>query len=279
MIPEEVFHYTSAKVAVEKILFEKQLKLGQIQFTNDPKESKLENIVHLPMIIYNGMPSKKFIRQVIIEQSMIQIASNIKLREWKVLCVSKNHPDLDSKKAATKDNPFLSGSFRPAMWAHYASTHNLHTGVCLKFNGNNLDERISETFKDKRRFAVFSGHIEYNDLKLFELSPIDMTNIHKLNKKGIETRLRNHFIEKYEEIFLRKSRDWENEYEFRWLVHRRRDSPEYISIVDILEEVLVGDEFPQKWWAKLFKRCKELRVPLKRVKWLSGIPFGIPIYY
>jgi hypothetical protein len=40
MIPKEVFHYTTTKIALEKILFEKQLRIGQLKYTNDPKESK-----------------------------------------------------------------------------------------------------------------------------------------------------------------------------------------------------------------------------------------------
>ena len=40
MIPNEVFHYTTNCKAL-KILISKQLRLGQLEFTNDPKESKL----------------------------------------------------------------------------------------------------------------------------------------------------------------------------------------------------------------------------------------------
>ena len=40
MIPEDVCHYTRADVALEKILLEERLKIGQLRYTNDPKESR-----------------------------------------------------------------------------------------------------------------------------------------------------------------------------------------------------------------------------------------------
>ena len=40
IIPEDIFHYTKMETALEKILFEGRLRLGQMGFTNDPREFK-----------------------------------------------------------------------------------------------------------------------------------------------------------------------------------------------------------------------------------------------
>ena len=74
-----------------------------------------------------------------------------------------------------------------------------------------------------------------------------------------------------------KSKDWDNQLEYRWLIHSRNDSPEYISIDGILEEVLVGEEFPRVYDPSLTALCAALNVTAKRIHWFNGMPDERPI--
>ena len=202
------------------------------------------------------------------------VATHIKLNEWKVLCVSKNHTDIKSPEDLFDDNPFLSGGCRPRMWAHYAENHK---GVCLKFNGDKLDEQIKKILSDKE-CKIFCGDVEYDDKGVIEKSspPISLDNIGKLNNTEFAGRVREYFFENYKAVFLQKSKDWESEYEFRWLIHSEKNSAEYISIIDVLEEVILGADFPQAYDPIVFKLQKELGVKISKIRWWNGVPEVVP---
>jgi len=275
MIPKEVFHYTKTSTALEKILFKKQLMIGQLKYTNDPKESK----EHLFGEFIDPPPYKYSDISVLSAwtEKLLQIAKPIKLNEWKVLSFSINHPDLESDKLSIEENPFLSGAFRPTMWAHYGENHK---GVCLKFNGNKLDEQIKKAFLDKKH-EIFCGNIEYDDkwaidgVSIF----IDIGEVSKLNDIEFKEWLRHeYFIKNYKKIFLKKSMGWENEYEFRWLVYSENDSPEFISISDVTEEIIVGSDFEEAYYPSLDKFCKELGVQAYKVFWDNGKPGKVRLF-
>ena len=93
MIPVEVFHYTT-NCNVLRILTGRQLRFGTFEFTNDPKESKLwvEQLIGiLGVIVPNtGRYYDQRCREITDE------INRIKFTEWKVLCVSKHHQELES---------------------------------------------------------------------------------------------------------------------------------------------------------------------------------------
>jgi hypothetical protein len=267
---DELFHYTKAQTALNNILVDKTLRLSQFQQVNDPKESK-----ELYFMSFTGSaptPSQVDLFNT-ANKKIHDMAKKIKLKEWKVLCFTQNHNDLESGKLSALDNPFLAGKYRPAMWAHYASSSKCpHDGVCLKFNYQKLNKRISETFKNKNEYFVEQGAVEYDDMKVLHQPPFNKDGILHLTDMEIEERAREYFFTYYKEIFLLKPNDWKNETEYRWLVHSKSDSPEYTSIVDVIDEVLVGVEFPQGDKRKLVSLCKELNIPPKRLRWVNGIP-------
>ena len=259
MIPKEVFHYTTTSIALDKILFEKKLKIGQLKNTNDPKESgeySFDTFVNAPWDI---PPWKEKLRQ---------IATPIKINEWKILSVSINHPDLESEQGLI--NPLLFGGYRPRMWAHYGENHK---GVCLKLNGNKLDEQIKKSLLDTK-CEIFSGEVDCDDRWVNDGTSelIDFDDISKLNDIELKEWIREYFKKNHEKIFLTKSKEWESEHEFRWLVHNEKDSPEFIPIDDIVEEIFVGCDFHKTYYPSLYKLCKDLGIPAYEIFWNNGKP-------
>lgn len=275
MIPKEVFHYTKGSIALENILFDKKIKVGQFKYTNDPKESKEHRFVNFVSSPGEGLDAsgREFAELV---RKLEKVGTKIKLNEWKVLCVSKNHPDLNPTRVSLIGDSglLLYGNCRPRMWAYYAEKH---TGVCLKFNGDKLDEQITRTLSDKnKKCEIRYGDVEYDDEKVFDTtSPmISLDGISKLKDVELEALLRAYFIKNYKEVFLTKSTDWESEYEFRWLVHNQDDTNEFVPIDNVLETVFVGVDFPEVYYPSLFKCCKDLGVPARRIVWDNGIPYS-----
>lgn len=261
-IPNEVFHYTNKDVALEKILFEKKIRLGKIGYTNDPRESK----ERMFSVTYNAPSSRSYPAM----DRLIKIfneANFLIANEWKVFCVSQHHPEHDLHLGETT-YPFFRGDCRPRMWATYAENHK---GVCLKFNGSKFDQRLRKELGGKHK--IFCGPVTYDDFKSMVLSsPIDLKdiNISKINSQKV---FRDYFTEFWEELFLVKSKDWETEFEYRWLVNSISKFPEYVSIDGVLEGVLVGQDFPEAYFPSLIKLCQELKIPAGIVKWHGGKPY------
>ena len=106
----------------------------------------------------------------------------------------------------------------------------------MKFKQTALNERIHQIFNIPD-YVIRSGEVEYNDKKLFEPPPFDYTNTLEMEDFEFREYVRRYFLDNFKAIFLVKSRDWESEHEFRWLVHSPKDDYEYVSIGGILEEV------------------------------------------
>jgi len=270
-MPDVLFHYTKAQAALEYILVEKKLKFSQFEFMNDPKESK-----ELYVVTVTGPISSKLGGSWKSIQKALKI---VKLIEWKVLCFSQNHPDYGSGEPFAEMNPFLWGSNRPAMWAHYASSPNRsQDGVCLRFNYEKLQKRISNSFENKNDYFVRHGSVEYDDLKFLTYPPFNVNRIPELTELEIEERVREYYFEFYKEVFLLKAKDWQNEYEYRWLIHSRDNKPEYVSIDGVLEEITIGEEFSKGFESNLLTLCMAMNIPVKKITWFNGMPDEQQIY-
>jgi len=154
------------------------------------------------------------------------------------------------------------------MWASYAAEKDKHTGACLKLRGVELDHRIENKFKDG--YKVFRDSVEYNDDKFFNhlqwLLDVSQT-INVLSQT-----VREHLFDHYQYYFLLKSEDWCTENEFRWLIHSEENHPEYISIEGILDEVILGQDFPKDDETTVKKLCSDLGISVGKLKWPNGIP-------
>jgi hypothetical protein len=260
MIPKEVFHYTKNCSAI-KILSEKKIRLGQFKYTNDPREARKWAI-----------PGEYLGVAPITEEDLIRFGkgtrrlndeiNNIRLQEWKVLCVSMHHPQ--QKKG---NNPFYFGNCRPNMWAHYGENHK---GVCLKLNGKKLEQRIKE-LKKAKGCEVFSGEVRYNDFD--SLKPLFFRTSFEQLSQDLHQEIRNHLKEKYREYFLLKAADWITEYEFRWLIVSREDAPEHISVEEIIDGVVIGENYPKEDIPLIKKLCQELEIKPTGMAWQNGIPY------
>lgn len=266
MIPEFLFHYTKREIALEKILFDKKIKIGQVGRTNDPKESE-----PWPLFIMDNTFSQGPLDNAdVLINKIKREAELIQKEEWKVLCLTKH----SKKRARTKGgfHRLLEGYARPRMWAQYAENH---SGVCLIFDGKKLGENIKNELKNKyskNECTIRHGSVSYKNYGTSVIS-IDL-----VNKYGTEYALREYLFEHYKDVFLTKYLDWENESEYRWLVHSKTRSPEFVSIEGAIISVLVGMEFPKVYEPTLVKLGEKLNVTVDRIRWQSGIPIIDHIY-
>ena len=261
MIPTELFHYTASHIAIEKILLSQQIKIGLIKHVNDPRESK--DWALLPKITAMQTDSS-FEKQYIVNKEF----TKIKQEEWKVVCFSLNAPRYKRHPESKVDEGFLYGACKPRMWAHYGENHK---GVCLKFNGLKFDTQLRNTVDgvDKNR-KIFCDKVKYVDFgDTLDSSSIDYT---ELSEIGITKGLRKHLVKFHKQFFLSKARDWETESEFRWLVYSESKEFELLPIKGIIEEVIVGFDFPRVYYPTLFELCELLDIHVREIIWTNGYP-------
>lgn len=262
MIPTELFHYTSASSAIEKILLNQQIKIGLMKCVNDPRESK--DWALLPK--FTGFPTSSL---PINENLVNQEFTKIKQEEWKAVCFTTHAPGYKRHPKSNIDEGFLHGACRPRMWASYAENHK---GVCLKFNGTKFDRQVKiKTEGAGKNRRVFCGKVKYVDYgDTLDSVSIDYTELSKID---ITQGIRNHLIKHRKKFFLLKSRDWKTEFEFRWLVHSESREAELLPIKGIIEEVIVGFDFPRVYYPTLFELCSRLEVHIREMIWKNGVPF------
>ncbi|MGC1375902.1 MAG: DUF2971 domain-containing protein [Anaerolineales bacterium] len=257
-IPTEVCHYTSKEKALEKILKNKNIRLGNITSTNDPKESKQRWLVYFNREFFSS------------EAGPCNEEEQTILKEWKIFCTCcHNNPSSEF----IKDNPKQEiehsqyGVARPSMWAHYAGNH---SGVCIVFDGKKLDENIRNELKDKQT-EIFHGFVRYDYEK--STSWIKVIPSEGSTHKKIDE-IRSSMIKNYDENFLYKSPDWKSEREFRWLIQSQDTSEIFVSIENAIKAVIVGVDFDEVYEPSLKILCEQLGIPAGRIRWENGVPYA-----
>jgi len=262
MIPTELFHYTSANTAIKKILRNQQIKIGLMKYVNDPRESK--DWALLPK--FTGIPTDSLPTN---EISVNREFTRIKQEEWKVVCFTVSDPKYKRYPKSKVDEGFLYGACKPRMWASYADNHK---GVCLKFNGMEFDKQIRiNPKKTSKNRKVFCGKVKYFDHG-DTLDSISIDHI-ELSRTAFSKGIRHHLLRYYKFFFLLKSKDWKTESEFRWLVQDENKEAELLPIQGIVEEVIVGFDFPKMYYPTLIELCGLLHIHIREIIWRNGFPF------
>jgi len=257
MIPKELCHYTKRETALEKILFNKQIKLGRLGLTNDPKESKTRSHV-----IPSGSGYKLHTQFKNINTAVEKVSKD----EWKVFCLAKSLPiNLENTRENVYRGLFAPGYSRPRMWAQYGENH---SGVCLIFDGERLSKNI-ESLKDKNKIVIH-GPVSYDNYDKSISNHLDLSDIKNL---GPLRAVRKYYYDNYEYFFLTKHPDWRDETEYRWLIHdtgKKKD--EFVSIEGALAAILVGIDFPPVYEITLKELCKGLNISAGKMEWINGFP-------
>jgi hypothetical protein len=269
MTYQGICHYTKLKVALEKILPSKKLRLGQMGVTNDPRESKPWTF---PIPYTKDSEVNPICNQNVLKA--LDEVNRVMKEEWKVLCftLDRSNPDKISEDPIeiTYAQYFDPEYARPRMWAQYAENH---TGVCLLFDREKLDQNLQRELGE--RCEIFQGEVVYDPIRYMALSiipPLPRNLLNDIKDLSPEDAARKYVLEHYQSLFLRKHPDWGSETEYRWLIHSLGNQEEYVSIEGAMKAILVGADFPKVYEPSLRSLCEGLKIPAGRINWESGIP-------
>lgn len=260
--PSYLYHYTSAKTLMEKILPSGTIKLGSFNETNDPRESKDWCFGFGTNIGWEGMTED-------IERSIKQEITTIQ-KTTKVLCLSKD----DTRKTGyNTDNLHYWGFCRPRMWAQYG---NKHSGVCLVFGQKELEDTIMATHSG--RGLLFSGDVVYRDWSYSQAqrNRAFVLNADLAREKGVKVALQTHLQLHWKDLFLEKAEDWHDEHEYRWIFNDSKPDATYISIRDSLKAIVLGSDFQQDQWGDPYHFESYYGFKAAKLSWRNGIPHMYP---
>lgn len=240
-----LFHYTTLETALEKIFPSRKLRLGLLSSTNDPRET-------INWRFYFNSNSEVKVSDE--EYYQIHKAINEGIRkEIKLLCLSMD---------GDQSSQYERGYSRPRMWAQYAGNHR---GVCLALD---KEELIKAAKRQLKKGKLYFGEVAYDYLddnrKGFTI------NYDEYLKNGIEKTLDDLIAENNKTYFFTKHQDWKQEAEFRIAFHNGSNEPEYISIEEALQAIIIGMDCPRIYWSLIDRICTSLKVECTQIDWVNG---------
>jgi hypothetical protein len=226
---------------------------------NDPRESKTWQ----PPLISDNLPSVEEHLKVMEE------AGRVLKDTCKVLCVTRDDPQAVRN---LPDDIFRRGFAHSRMWAQYAGNHD---GVCLVFNKKQLNHRIAGELGQKA--IIYHGPVVYRDERYAEDVRAFSLLYDEIISLGMNQYLNKHVAEHHPALFFRKGKNWESEWEYRWVLRGSDALDEFVSIEDSLCGICLGADFPSVYEPLVISACMEYKVRVYRVVWNNGFPMFLPL--
>jgi Protein of unknown function (DUF2971) len=261
-----VYHYTKAETLTEYILPHQQLRFSRFAEVNDSRESKEWVFSFVSATNFNpNFPE--------IEAQLNQTLKH----SWRIGCfvcdppqatmVGREEPGADTVQRADER-----GHSRPTMWAHYALRD---TGACLVFDRVKLDAAVRGVIRTPLP-AVYARRVVYENrravITLGRPEALTVALLH-INREGWAAAIDTHVKEHLDELYFRKSLDWQSEREYRWAVRDVGMQDFFVPIQSSLIGIALGDQFPEGRRAAVanFVRVNP-DVELAIMGWQNGFP-------
>lgn len=267
------YHYTNSSAFAEGILAAGKLRFSRFQNVNDPRESK------------NWLFGYYNTNSIDLDFQVIEEKLNESLKHsWRVGCFASDpYEALVTKKREDAGEDILGaiyerGHSRPRMWAHNGENYK---GSCLVFDKAKLDADIRASAKAMGS-VVYAREVEYrNPRVVVKLGRPDalMISVDEINRLGFDGAVQAHISRHWKELFFLKSRDWEQEREYRWVVSGNGNEDFYIDIRNALVGIALGNHFPDTLKPDVAKYAQANPVSLAIMNWKNGVPQPHPHHW
>ena len=236
-----VAHYSKLK-HLANILHGKKLLIGPVCKFDDPRESSM---TWLNSVGYGHEPDLNTWRAV---RKIKRKAG----RQIRLLCT------VGFKKSGSPISSLIEEAIygRPRMWSQYGDRSR---GFCIVLDKKALHRELLKIVENKE--YLISGKVDYLDWldkirgggAMIEYSPgDDLRNLDIFKVMNGNSKLKF--------LFFRKSIDWRDESEYRWLLFDSTEDPIYVPIKNSIKAVVLGYEFPSDQVGQVKAYCQELKV-------------------
>lgn len=244
-----LYHYTTLEVAIEKILYTGEIRLGPFEKTNDPRESQDWWIRST-----GGLENSRPLLQ------LLDLVNEDRLKRCKVLCLTKD--DIEHNRLGYGRRGFA----RARMWAQYAKKHR---GICLIFDMDKLETAIDRILGSKGK--IYKGMVKYTD-SMDAVKEASIVDLHGCSQEEIRNIVRQHLDKYANTIFFSKNRDWKDETEYRYVLYSEDSQYQFIPIDAILKGLVLGVDFPQAYYPVIAYFRQKYCLEVRHMRWDNGIP-------
>jgi hypothetical protein len=252
-----VYHYTTARKAIDLILPRRRLLLGNYGKTNDPKETK-----DWTFVLAGLSPNEDYFS---IEEHSRAVSQAIKKRSH-IFCASADGP----AEHAIAPEAHSRGFGRPRMWDQYGDKHK---GVCLVFFKEHLDRLIRSQHPNawhRRGKVAYLNRPLAPDLRVWEPYTINMPLLRQL---GVHDYAEQHIYRHAAHLFFEKARDWRDEQEFRWLAVTGTSDDVFVEFDCSLTAVVFGEHCSEEHVRSIVRLAKGGGVQFEQLKWRNAAPW------
>jgi hypothetical protein len=197
---------------------------------------------------------------------------------WRVGCfVSEPYEALVTRERDDRGEDIFGAAYerghsRPRMWAQYSENYK---GACLVFDKYKLDADIRSFCSSVGSSRVHAGNVVYRNPRVLpsrtQPNPL-MISVDEIDRLGFGDAVEAHISRHWKDLFFVKSRDWEQEREFRWLVRGDGNEDFYIGIRNSLVGIALGDCFPNPLNVAVGQFAKLNPISVAVMNWTNGFP-------
>ncbi len=251
-----LYHYSSASIAIEKILGTMKLRLSPLKKLNDPREYK-----ELRFTLINASSNP-------LDYLKIQKKLNTLIKSrFKVVCFCESQFITEETEQVLRK-----GSSRARMWSQYGDNH---SGICLAFSKTLIEEQVNRVlYRDK----IFLGKIEYKGCTHIDDQILTLDFKEYLKNKN--NYLFKHVSNYYKELFFIKNIDYRDENEYRIVYYENKPGYIFINIKNALKGIILGDNFCQKnkkYLSIIENYVKMNNLFCEKKHWESGDSYTFPV--
>ena len=258
------FHYTSREAAFDHILPTGRLRLSPYDRVNDPLENQPWRFAGA-FFIDEASPDPQAPERAYFE---FDREARVIWGSAKLLALTVDAPP-DTGYEGTAEF-FGRGWARARMWDQYSERH---MGVCLLFDRSKLTASINASLQEQGFALPYHREIAYTEEgPAGSLLSLDLGAI----AGNVTAPLVRQFVEdNHEELFFLKTRDWETEFEYRFVVTAPEEDYVSVDYDDALEAVIVGERFPKWQEPGAIDVCRGVGAMAARIDWSMRRPIPV----
>jgi len=253
-----IYHYTSSEIALQYILYSRQLRLSPRNNAIDPIEMMFPDITS-GTLAHDDYEMKEIVNGTTEEVKIVEKEIRKRREDVRQLSFCMNNKELENEKPLE-----YFGCLKPRMWDQYA---NNYKGVCLAFSLKELRKQLKpDNFIHKK-----VEYVNYSTL----IQNHDRINCNMLYDLGIEKYKAKHF-EKIDRDIFRKHEDYLGETEYRVCSYSNN---EFVNLKfnDALKAIVISGHNSPYFQQILIDRAKDLNVEYMIFKWKgSGLQINHP---
>jgi hypothetical protein len=245
---DALYHFTRKETAIEYILNNQSIRLGDFNLTNDPQEYKSK----MTSAVGWGWVDEHLDKISAITRKIDQL---VKSSGFLSLC----------QNSYAEKELIEEGCLKSRMWAQYGGNH---SGICLVFSKELILKEIHSKLASDH--TILSNAVTYKDPSSRRTSTALSINGYDLEETSPDTIAKNYILDSQNSVFFQKQPDYKDENEFRVVAVAEPDEAacgKFIDISTSLKAIILGDAFPKVYLPSIKALSEKISIPYRKLHW------------